>query len=167
MADWVGAQGQVNLAKKTLKHPHLWRHPRNPQIRNEKKIFLIYSLRLAESVEGLNSSLAQSPGELLSRKFFKNCKKVAHAGLKGWNAECKAYSYTVLENKPICLFCWNESKSSLSVNSGIASFKNVWLYFQFHETNLIDGLRCGNALPPSTFCHFSLSSHRICEIIHP
>ena len=44
-----------------------------------------------------------------------------------WNAECKAYSYTVLENKAISLFCWNETKSSLFAKSGIACFKNVWL----------------------------------------
>jgi len=36
MADQVGAQGQVKLAKKMQKHPHLWRHPRNHQIQNEK-----------------------------------------------------------------------------------------------------------------------------------
>ena len=30
-------------------------------------------------------------------------------------------------------------------------------YFQFHETNLIDALHCGDVLPPKTFCHFSLS----------
>jgi len=35
--------------------------PENPK---PKKLFLISSRRLAESVEGLNSSLAQSPGEL-------------------------------------------------------------------------------------------------------
>jgi len=39
--------------------------------------------------------------------------------------------------------------------------------FQFHETNLADALHCGDVLLPQTFCHFSLSSHRICKIIHP
>ena len=34
---------------------------------------------------------------------------------------------TVFENKLIGLFCWNETKCSLSVKSGIACFKNVWL----------------------------------------
>jgi len=34
-------------------------------------------------VEGLNSSLAQSAGESWRCKLFKNCKKLAHGGLKG------------------------------------------------------------------------------------
>jgi len=48
--------------------------PRNPQSKTEN-VFFVCSLRLAESVEGLNSSLAQSPGKLLSCKLLKNCKK--------------------------------------------------------------------------------------------
>ena len=35
--------------------------------------------------------------------------------------------YTVMEKKPISLFCWNETKSSLSAKSGLACFKNVCL----------------------------------------
>ena len=30
-------------------------------------------------------------------------------------------------------------------------------YFQFHETNFVDALHCGDVLPPYNFCHFSLS----------
>jgi len=37
--------------------------------------------RLAESVEGFNSSLAQSPGELIGLQ--SSARKVAHAELKG------------------------------------------------------------------------------------
>jgi len=45
-----------------------------------KKILFISSSRLAESVEGLNSSIAQSPGELWLCKIFKNCKKSGSHG---------------------------------------------------------------------------------------
>jgi len=72
MADWIGAQGQVKLVKKT---PSLVTTPPEIPKTKTKNIFLICSLRLAESAEGLNSSLAQSPGELLSCKLFLNCKK--------------------------------------------------------------------------------------------
>jgi len=61
---WIGAQDWVNGAQKTQKHPHLWFPPREPQTRNKKIIFSILTRRLAESVEGFNSSLAQSAGEL-------------------------------------------------------------------------------------------------------
>jgi len=37
---------------------------RKPPTETEKRFFFISTRRLAESVEGLNSSLAQSPGEL-------------------------------------------------------------------------------------------------------
>jgi len=62
MAHWVGALGQVKLDKnaKTSRHfdvPH-----KELQSRNEKN-FLISTGRLAESVEGLNISLAHSAGE--------------------------------------------------------------------------------------------------------
>ena len=57
MTQWVGAQGQPKVAKKKQKHPHLWRPPREPQAKKEKLFFSISTRRLAESVEGLNSSL--------------------------------------------------------------------------------------------------------------
>ena len=37
---------------------------RNPATENEKRFFSILTKRLAESVDGSDSSLAQSPGEL-------------------------------------------------------------------------------------------------------
>jgi len=45
----------------------------------EKTFFKLGSRRLAQSVEALNSSLAQSTGESRRCKLFKNCKKVGHA----------------------------------------------------------------------------------------
>jgi len=50
--------------KGSQKHLHLWRsHPKTPT-KHENFFFSISTRRLAESVEGLNSSLAQSPDEL-------------------------------------------------------------------------------------------------------
>jgi len=50
--------------KGSQKHLHLWRStPKTPH-RKRKYFFSISSTRLAESVEGLDSSLAQTPGEL-------------------------------------------------------------------------------------------------------
>jgi len=60
MAQWVGTQGQVNVAKNT---PPLWRSAQKIPTENEN-FFSISTTGLAESVEGLNSSLAQTPGEL-------------------------------------------------------------------------------------------------------
>jgi len=49
--------------KGSQKHPHLWCPPENPH-RKRKIFFSISAARLAESAEGLNSSLARAPGEL-------------------------------------------------------------------------------------------------------
>jgi len=46
------------------KHPHLWRFPPKTLHQKQKIFFSISIARLAECVEGLNSSLAQSAGEL-------------------------------------------------------------------------------------------------------
>jgi len=64
MAQWVGVQGQVKVTKKRKNTPTCGVPPREPQTENEKRFFSISTRRLAESAEGLNSSLAQSPGEL-------------------------------------------------------------------------------------------------------
>ena len=50
--------------KGSQKHLHLWRSPQKKTTKNENFFFSISTTRLAESVEGLNSSLAQSSGEL-------------------------------------------------------------------------------------------------------
>ena len=55
--------------------------PREPQTENEKRFFSISTRRLAESVDGFDSSLAQSAGELWSCRG--RAKKMASAGLKG------------------------------------------------------------------------------------
>jgi len=62
MARWVGAQGQVKLTK-CENIPQLRRHPQ--KIPNPiENFFLIETIRFAESVEGLNTSLGLPPGEL-------------------------------------------------------------------------------------------------------
>ena len=59
MAQWVRVQGQVKVAKNTLTCGV------PPKPHHQKQNFFFFSTtRFAESVEGLNSSLAQSPGEL-------------------------------------------------------------------------------------------------------
>jgi len=56
---------------------------REPQTQNEK-LFSKYTRRLTESVKGLNSSLAQSTGELRGCKKLQTLvTKVAVVGLKG------------------------------------------------------------------------------------
>ena len=64
MAHWDGMQGQAKMAKMVQKHPFLWRSPQKSSNPKWKIFFLILTTRLAESIEGLNSSLAQLPGEL-------------------------------------------------------------------------------------------------------
>ena len=60
MAQWVGAQGQVKVGKNI---PLVAFPPENPH-QKRKKFVLILTTWFAESVEGLNSSLAQSPGDI-------------------------------------------------------------------------------------------------------
>ena len=50
----------------------LWRHLQKTSHRNRKLFFLILTRRLAESVEGLNSSLAVAAGDL----WPKNCEPI-------------------------------------------------------------------------------------------
>ena len=64
MAYWDGAQGQAKMAKITRKHSYLWRSPQKNSNPKQNFFFSILTTRVAESVEGLNSSLVQSPGEL-------------------------------------------------------------------------------------------------------
>ena len=64
MAHWDGAQGQEKMAKITQKHPYLWRSPQKNSNPKQKFFFSILTTRLAESVESLNSSLAQWSGKL-------------------------------------------------------------------------------------------------------
>jgi len=75
MAQWVGIQSQVKVAKKNQKHPHLQRSLQRTPNQKRKPFFSISSRRLAESEVGLDSSLAQSGGKLqrckLVPKFWR------------------------------------------------------------------------------------------------
>jgi len=64
MGQWVGAQGRPNEAKISKTCPHCDVTYTNPPPKTKNVFFSILTTRLVESVEGLNSSLAQSPGEL-------------------------------------------------------------------------------------------------------
>jgi len=72
MAHWDVAQGQAEMAKIRKNTPVFDAPPRKTQTQNEINFFFsIWTTRLAESVEGLNSSLAQSPGELQDCKALQ------------------------------------------------------------------------------------------------
>ena len=67
MALWFGVQGQVTPDKNI---PPLRSYPQTTPTQNEKN-FLIWTTWLAESVEDLNSSLAQSVGEVWGCKALR------------------------------------------------------------------------------------------------
>ena len=64
MVLWVGAQGQINTGKETQNTPIWDVTHRETQIQNWNVVFSNEPRRLAESADGLNTSLALSPGEL-------------------------------------------------------------------------------------------------------
>jgi len=75
----LGWRPGPDFAKNPKTCPHCGITFRKPKIEKEKK-FLTSSLRLAESVEGLNSSLAQSAGDLWFCKVLKIFKKSGARG---------------------------------------------------------------------------------------
>ena len=81
MGQWVGAQGRPKMAYFSKTCPLCDVTSRKPH-RNRKSFFSILTTRLAESVEGLNSSLAQSPGELQDCKVLQ--EKWRTRDLKGF-----------------------------------------------------------------------------------
>ena len=88
MAHWVGAQGQIKLAKKSQKHALIVTSPQKTPNPKRKNFVFSSTGRLAGSVDALNSSLAQSAGELWSwKKLQSRVKKLARAGLKRFKAE--------------------------------------------------------------------------------
>ena len=64
MGQWVGAQGWAKVAKISKSCPLCDVTFRNPPTENEQRFFSILTIGLAESVDGLDSPLAQLPGEL-------------------------------------------------------------------------------------------------------
>jgi len=81
MAHWFGAQGQVKFAKRSRKYTVIVTSSAENHTPKTKTFFSISTRRLAESVDGLNSSLAQSTGELWRCKALQ--KKWRTRDLKG------------------------------------------------------------------------------------
>jgi len=63
-------QAIIRMPKMRVNLPLLWRHPRQTQTKTKKTFFSLSARRPAECVEGLDSSLAQSAGELLCCKAW-------------------------------------------------------------------------------------------------
>jgi len=90
MAHCVGAQGQVQMAKMLRTLAPITTSPTENHKPKTKELFSIWTRRLAESVDALNSSLAQSAGKLWSCKKLQTwVKKAARPGLKGFNEKNK------------------------------------------------------------------------------
>jgi len=70
MDQWVGVQGRPKVAF-FPKHVLFVTSPPENLPPKPKIVFFILTKRLAESVEGLNSSLAQSPDELSDCKVLQ------------------------------------------------------------------------------------------------
>jgi len=68
MGQLVRVQGQVKVATKCKNTPTCDVPPRKRQTKNKKLFFLMSTRRLAEIVEGLNSSLALAAGDLWPKK---------------------------------------------------------------------------------------------------
>jgi len=60
----AGGPGPAKGSQNFQNMPSLWRHLQKSPHRKRKTFFSILTTRLAESVDGLDNSLAQSPGEL-------------------------------------------------------------------------------------------------------
>jgi len=81
MAHWDSAQGQAKMAKITQKHPYLWCFPQQTSNPKQKTFFSMSTRRLAWPVEGLNSSLALTAGDLWQAKGVPVCWRMR--SLKG------------------------------------------------------------------------------------
>jgi len=66
LAHWIGVKGWVTLAKNIAKTPPFVTSPQKAPHPKRKTFFSVSTRTLAESVEGLKSSVAQSAGELWS-----------------------------------------------------------------------------------------------------
>jgi len=66
MREWVGAQGRPKVTKISKTCPHCDVTSRKPPLKTKNVFFSMSTRRLAESVEGLNSSLAA--GDLWPKK---------------------------------------------------------------------------------------------------
>ena len=68
MGQWVGAQGWPKVAKISKTCPHCDVTSRKPPPKMKNVFFSISTRRLAETVEGLDNSLALAAGDLWPKK---------------------------------------------------------------------------------------------------
>jgi len=85
MAQWVVVQGQVKAAKKSKNTPTCCGPSSEPQTENENRFFFSISSRsLAESEDGLDSSLAQAGGESQRCKLAPKCWRARDLKVTLW-----------------------------------------------------------------------------------
>jgi len=85
MGQWVGDQGRPKLAKISKTCLICDVTSRNQRTENEKRFFPMSTRRLAESVDGLHSSLAQLPSELQDCKVLQKWGKPGTQRVKRLN----------------------------------------------------------------------------------
>ena len=68
MGQWVGAQGRTKVTKISKTCALIVTSPPENLHRKQKTFFFMSTRKLAESVEGLNSSLALAAGDLWPKK---------------------------------------------------------------------------------------------------
>ena len=106
MAQWIGAQGQVKVAKNT---PTCGVPPRNPP-QNEKNCFSISTTKLAESVEDLNSSLAQCFPTFFSSRPTFNASFIVRPTMR-YTTKINSY----VRPASFLLFTWNQQTTNLPI----------------------------------------------------
>ena len=116
MAPWVGAQGQVYLAKKgeNISHCDVTHRTPNPK---RKRFFSVCYRRLVESVEGLNNSLAQSAGE------FWSCRMLQTLTKSGWGGTKRVKSGNIEYRK--CRIRWGFEQFSSSIGWRVMELQKV------------------------------------------
>ena len=93
MGQWVGAKGRPKVAEISKTRLLCDVTSRNPPPKTKNVFFSILTTRLAESVDVLDSSLAQLPGELWDCKFCKKGGKPGTQRVKSYNkARCSEAS---------------------------------------------------------------------------
>jgi len=95
MCQWIGAQGWPKVTKISEACPHCDVNSRKPLLKM-KNVFSMLTRRLAESVEGLNSSLVLVAGNLWPKKGWPIA---VVKGLTSFNFEGFGTHMKSIENK--------------------------------------------------------------------
>ena len=160
MAQWVGVQGRPRVAIKSKNTLTCSGPPREPQTANEKLFVSISTRRLAESVEGLNSSLALASGDLwpktcgpiyrpaLSLKGFKPKPVVSNIFQAATNFETQFKLSTPFRNFPVrhmkcsCVFTIeNHSDSKITYDITMPK-KNSYIKFMHMTASVKETYPC-------------------------